>query len=136
MNDYRDGVREGMREGYWTIGKIIPMILLVLALMYGLGFLATGGDLAIYKFWAPKQEAARRQVFEQTKSYNQGMIQELQNMQFQYEQADKAHKDALASIILHRAADYPEESMPNDLRVFVQNLKHAQTSSEINREEK
>jgi len=122
-NEYRDSVREGLHEGYWTIGKIIPMILLILVVMYGLGFLATGGDLAIYKFWAPKQEAARRQVFEETKSYNQGMIQELQNMQMQYVQADQAHKDALASIILHRAADYPEDRMPRDLQVFVHNLK-------------
>lgn len=123
MNEYRNDVKEGLREGYWTIGKLIPMILLIMILLYGLGFLATGGDLAIYKFWAPKQEQVRREVFEQTKSYNQGMIQELQNMQFQYVQADKAHKDALATLILHRSADFKEENLPYDLKMFIKELK-------------
>ena len=128
-SEYRNTVREVEREGYWTLGRTIPVILLFLVLSYGLGFLATGGDLAIYRFWAPKQEAARREVFEQTKAYRQGMVQELQNMQFQYVQADPAGKAALASIILHRAADFPEDAMTPDLRSFIDELKREQTMS-------
>ena len=77
----------------------------------------------LYRYFAPKQEAVRRQVFEQTKSYNQGLVQELENMQFQYAQADDAHKAALASIILHRAADFDEDKLPRDLYAFIQQLR-------------
>ena len=48
----------------------------------------------------------RRETFEESKAYNAGMIQELQNMQFEYVKAAPEQKDALASIILHRVADY------------------------------
>jgi hypothetical protein len=97
----------------------------VLALIW----LAQGNDFFMLKVFAPKYEQVRRETFEQTKSYRQGMIQELQNMQFQYEEADKSHKDALASIILHRAADFPAEDMPTDLRRFIQSLKTKENKS-------
>lgn len=96
----------------------------VLVAFLALLWILQGNDFFMYKFFAPRQEAVRRQVFEQTKSYNQGMIQELQNMQFEYiKTADPKAKDALASIILHQAADFPEEKMPADLRAFIQGLK-------------
>ena len=57
------------------------------------------------------------------------MIQELQNMQFQYVKAEEAHKDALASIILHRVADYDESKLPKDLQTFVQQLRRERAES-------
>jgi hypothetical protein len=92
-------------------------------------FLIQGTDFFLYKYFAPKQEQVRRETFEQSKAYNQGMIQELQNMQFEYVKADAEHQKALASIILHRAADYPEEKMPDDLRVFINQLKQERLRS-------
>jgi len=102
---------------------IFAAFIFVLTIVLGLTWLAQGNDFFLYQYFAPKYENVRRQVFEQTKSYNQGMIQELQNMEFQYMQADPDHKDALATIILHRAADYDESKMPSDLREFVDNLR-------------
>lgn len=87
------------------------------------GALVMGSDFFLYKWFAPKKEAARREVYEQSKAYNQGMVQELQNMQFEYVQADAEHKKALASIILHRAADYDEDRLPPDLRQFINQLR-------------
>jgi hypothetical protein len=83
----------------------IAGFLVFFVFILGIGWVAQGNDFLLFKYFAPKQEAVRRQVFEQSKAYNQGMIQELENMQFQYEQADGAHKQALARIILHRSAD-------------------------------
>lgn len=97
-----------------------------LAAILALGWILALNDLAFTGFFAPKQEAIRRQTFEQSKSYNQGTIQELQNMQFEYIKADSAHKDALASIILHRAADFDEERLPSDLKSFIHTLKNEQ----------
>lgn len=106
------------------IGKISSAIGIFLFITVGLTWIIQGEDFALTKFWAPKYEAVRRQTFEESKAYNQGMIQELQNMRFQYIQANKDQKQALASIILHRSADYEEAKMPNDLKLFVQQLKH------------
>ncbi len=92
-------------------------------LLIGLGWFLTANDLLMANFFAPKQEAVRRKVFEQSKAYNQGMIQELQNMQFEYVKAKPEQQAALRSIILHRAADYPADSMPADLYAFIQEMK-------------
>jgi len=93
--------------------------ILFIVVFTGLGWLAQGNQFFMYKYFAPKQEAVRRQVFEETKSYNQGMVQELCNMQFEYIKASPSQQAALASIILHRAADYDENKLPSDLRQFI-----------------
>jgi len=96
---------------------------LVLTLLLGLIWIFQGNDFFMYKFFGLKYENTRREIFEQSKAYNQGVIQELQNMQFEYVKADEAHKNALASIILHRSADYDVDRLPADLRAFINELK-------------
>ena len=103
--------------------KLTALIVASMLAVLGLSWVVMGNEFFLYKFFAPKQEQVRREVFEQTKSYRQGMIQELENMQFQYVQADDEHKKALKFMILHRAADFPQDDMPSDLRSFVQSLK-------------
>lgn len=110
-----------------TVGGLVKSVVGVMVLLVvvggGLAWIVQGNDFFLYKTFAPARENVRREVFENTKSYNQGMVQELQNMQFEYVKADKEHQAALASIILHRAADFPEDKLPEDLRVFIQELK-------------
>lgn len=103
--------------------KTIGIIVLVPVAIIALTWIAQGNDFFLYRAFAPKYEQVRRETFEQTKSYRQGMIQELQNMQFQYEQADEAHKDALKSIILHRVADVPEDALTPSLNAFISELR-------------
>ncbi len=107
--------------------KLLIAAIFVIATMLVFGFVFSLYDLKMYSYFQPKYENARRQAFEQTKSYNSGMIQELQNMQFQYIQADQAHKDALKSLIIHRARDYGEDNLPPDLYEFVHHLESGVT---------
>jgi hypothetical protein len=95
----------------------------IVILVLGLTWLAQGNDFFMYRFFGIRYENARREIFEQSKAYRQGMVQELQNMLFEYEQADAKHQSALASIILHRAADVPDDAMPSDLRSSIQQLR-------------
>mgnify|MGYP001573481623 CR=1 FL=1 len=103
--------------------RVFSVVVGVVLLVLSLSWVALGNEFFLYQYFAPKFEGVRRQVFEETKSYNQGMIQELENMQFQYEQADDKHKPALAKIILHRAADYDEARLPLHLRTFINSLR-------------
>lgn len=112
---------------------ILAAIVLVLVLILGLGWVIQGNDFFMYKAFAPKYEGVRRATFEQSKAYNQGMIQELQNMQFAYvAEKDPEAKAALASIIVHRAADYnmDDSRVPGDLRDFVNKLKRERTETQ------
>ena len=97
-------------------------------LCLGLAWLGQGNEFFLYKYFAPRQEAVRRQVFETSRAFNQGMVQELQNMQFEYlKQSDPSVRASLASIILHRASGYnmDDSIVPADLRDFVASLKHS-----------
>jgi predicted restriction endonuclease len=103
-----------------VIGYVVAPLLALLLIIWAL----QGNDFFLTKVFAPKYEQVRRETFEQSKAYNQGMIQELQNMEFEYVKAAPEQQDALASIILHRVADYDIEKLPADLRAFVLQLRH------------
>ena len=60
-----------------VVGWMLLAVLLV-GVVCGVGWLAQGNDFLLFQFFAPKYEAVRRETFEQSKAYNQGMIQELQ----------------------------------------------------------
>lgn len=104
-----------------TLG-ILGVIILILALSW----IAAGNDFFLYKFFAPKTEQVRREVFEQTKSYNQGMVQQIRGYMAQYATADSSQKDALASVIIHETADYDESKLPSDCEDFIIKLRKAQ----------
>jgi len=111
-----------VKAGLLGIGGIVAIMGLA-GLGVGLGWCGEANNLAMHKVFDPQYEAVRRETFEQSKSYNQGMIQELQNMQFEYVQADSEHKAGLASIILHRSADYDVKKLPPDLAQFISDLR-------------
>ncbi len=108
-------------------GAVIGILVAVLALTW----IVQGNDFFMFKVFAPAYEQVRRDTFEQSKAYNQGMIQELQNMQFEYAKATPEQKEALASVILHRAADFnlDQPQVPADLRAFIAQLKRERTQA-------
>jgi hypothetical protein len=120
---YRDEFNEAQREFYWSVPRIAAAIIAMLAMMYGLGFLATGGDLAIYKFWAPKQADAQREVFEHTQSYIEGKRGNIARMRLEYETADPAHKAALRTMILSEADSVDISKLPATQQAFISSLR-------------
>ena len=105
------------------IVKVIGMVVVGIALFLAISIGIMGYDLFMYKFFGIKFENVRREIFEHSQSYNQGMKQELENMQFQIEQADDSHKTALAQIMRHRVSYYGYENLTPDLQRFVDKLK-------------
>jgi hypothetical protein len=103
--------------------KVFGLVIGILVAILCLTWIVQGNNFFMYKFFGIKYENTRREIFEQSKAYNQGMIQELQNMQFEYIKAKEEQKPGLASIILHRAADYDVDKLPIDLRQFISQLK-------------
>ena len=100
-------------------------ILAIVGGVVGLGALTWGiayHELIFTAFFAPKFENVRRNTFEQSKSFQTGAVQELQNMQFEYIKAAPEHKKALSDVIRHRAVEVPADAMPSDLQSFISNL--------------
>lgn len=98
-----------------TAAAIIAFLALIFVLqLFGLSSMS---------FFAPKVEAVRRATFEQSKSYNDGMQRDLENLQMDYLAADEVHKAALRSIVLHRFSVYPEASLSPSQRSFYNQLR-------------
>jgi hypothetical protein len=120
---YRDDAREVQKNTIWTLSRAFFVGFLILLGVYGLGFVATGGDLAIYRFWAPKQENAKRVVFENTQSYVQGKTEYLNQLRLDYETADGRQKEALRRTILTESSTVDNSKLPIDLQSFIRSLR-------------
>ncbi len=104
--------------------KYVAIAIGVIVLVLGLTWVVQGNEFFLYKVFGPAQEQVRREVFEESKAYNDGMAMELDAMRFEYVKAAPEHQAALASVILHRAATYDVDRLPVDLRQFIQELRN------------
>jgi hypothetical protein len=94
---------------------------LFLAVIAGLDY----SSLIWESFIGPKRENVRRQVFEQTKSYNQGMQQDLIKFMHEYNVSkDPEEKKAISSTVRHMMSDYDESKLEPELRSFLTKCKY------------
>lgn len=100
-----------MRTLFAVIGIAVSIAVGVTALN-ALGFVN-------FAFFAPRYEEVRRQTFEQSRAFNEGMVRDLENLRLQRTAAKTdAERDVIDATIRHRFSVYSEESLPPDLRSF------------------
>ncbi len=98
----------------------IVSIAVLLGLVVGLGLFG----LEYKKFFAPKHEEIRREVFVQTRSYNQGKIMELEKHRIEYlREKDTTSKTAIGNMILHKFADFDREMLSPEQRQFLKQVE-------------
>jgi len=111
-----------MKDFLKAVGFVLAVVTAMLLIGGYAGFGGRAIGLASDKAFAPREEAVRRETFEQSKAFQDGVISEIRNMQFEYLHADDAHKPLLADVIKHRAAELPYGSLPPDLHLFINQL--------------
>lgn len=106
-----------MKEIFAVIFGVIVLITIGLSIR--------GGALLSNKFFAPKEEAVRREVFEQSKAFNQGAIQELSTMYREYHApgTSESQRKAIKSVVLHQTADFNIENFPPYLYGWISQLR-------------
>jgi hypothetical protein len=110
-----------INEGRKSMKEAVVWLVAVVALI-ALGWIFAGNDLAMQRVFAPAREQVRRETFEESKAYRDGVIQEIRSMQFEYLKADDAHKAAMGAVIRHKLAGFPADALPPDLQQFVVEL--------------
>lgn len=90
-----------------------------------------GGGYAIRKVLLPAEESLRREVYEDSKSYRDGTIRDLDNVRTQWLGAsDDLQRKALADVALRRSVDFPEDALPEHLREWLSDLRVAPQGSD------
>lgn len=104
--------------------KIIVLSILGIVGVIALAFVLELGGLQWQKFFGPRREGVKRKVFEATRSYNQGKIQDLAKYKFEYSTTqDEGSKKVLEGVIRHRFADYDARKLPPGLKSFLEEIR-------------
>lgn len=103
--------------------QILGYSILALLVIAGLGFYTNSLDLGLFKFFGPKREAVKREIFEQSKEYQHGTIQELDKMRLEYIRTkDLDVKGAIASRALRMTAEFDKSNLPPDIRFWLEEI--------------
>lgn len=104
-----------MKNVLGAIGAVIIWVAVAAGLMFG-GFYA-------YQYFAPKYEGVRRDVMIESRAYSEATVRELYRMKRQYESAEtEAERATIRAAALHEFSIFPEDRLPNDLRVWFHSL--------------
>lgn len=97
---------------------------LVLALCLLVGLVIGGNHLRLYvmRTFGTEYENVRTDIYRNNKSYVEGTIRDLRELRREYLAADDEHKDAVKSLILHRAGELDYDRLPSDLRSFLKEI--------------
>ncbi len=111
--DYRDEVRFVKKEAFWTLGKIIPVGIVAIVALVALAFMLELGGLQWDRFFAPKKANVERQVFEQTKSFTHGKIQDLAKYYEEYTKTDVEDREPIRQLIIMNFAEFDAGNIQN-----------------------
>lgn len=98
-----------------SVLAFVALVILAIALEFG--------SLSWSRFFAPRRENVRREVFQRTRSYNEAKEQELLKYRIEYLRADDEEKPIIIGIIRQAFADYDETLLTPELGEFLSQIK-------------
>ena len=105
-----------------TIKYSIIALVGIAILTVGLSFIG----VLNFKIFGTAYENTRREVFKESQAYNEGMAQDISNIQQQYLTATPSQKDALAALILQRTSGYEINNLPSSQKAFIEKLRRGE----------
>ena len=103
--------------------KAIGAAVAVLGVILGVAFGAPYIQLQVMKMYGTKLESVKTDIYRENKSYVEGTVRDLRELQVQYVQATPSQQESLRSLILHRAGELDYDRLPLDVRQFLNELK-------------
>lgn len=111
-----------MKKILLGIGGAILSIIIFIALAFAFEL----GGLKWDRYFKPKHENVRREVFKETRSYNEAKAQELLKYRYEFMTAkDDVTKQAIADLIRHTFAEYDETKLSPELCSFLRQIKYS-----------
>ena len=104
--------------------KEFLVVVVIVFLMVVAWWFAVGNRLLLTKYLEAEYESAKREVFEETKSYNEGKTQQLAKYWQEYKTAaSDEDKAALKATIQTMFADYDADKLPLPLKNFLTEMR-------------
>ena len=103
----------------------IATVILVVAGLIGLAFLAPYVQLQVMRMYGTELESVKTDIYRENKSYIEGTIRDLRQLHVEYLSAEEEHKTALRDLILHRAGELDWDRLPSDVRQFLNELRNS-----------
>lgn len=104
-----------IKDTFFTIISIVVVVVIL--------FTATTAGIMWYRHFGIMRESATTDIYRENKSYVEGTVRDLRDLQVQYVQADESQKEALKGLILHRANELDWKLLPDDVQDFLEELK-------------
>ena len=103
------------------VSLTIGVLFLLFCLAFGLEWLGIGWE----GFFGPKRENVRRQVFEETQSFNQGKQQDLAKYFLEYKRAeDEVDRKAIQSVVQSQFSYVDADNVNSpELRSFLKKMR-------------
>jgi len=100
----------------YSVGGLLGIFILAISLEFlGLGWSS---------YFNPKKESVKREVFEQTKSYTQGMAQTLAKHYREYQKGSLEDKKIITNVIQTQFAEFDEDALNSPkLKQFLINTR-------------
>ena len=105
-----------------TISMVVAGISLIVGLLVG----APWAGLQLKRFLGTEAQSVETDIYRENKSYVEGTVRDLREMQVEYYGAEGDHKSAIASLILQRANELDWDRLPSDVSQFLRELKSIQ----------
>lgn len=109
-------------EALKWIGGFVVMVALIIAAAFGFPAL----QLQVMRMYGTELESVKTDIYRENKSYVEGTIRDLRELQVDYAKATDSQKESLAGLILHRANELDWDRLPGDVRTFLNELKEEQ----------
>jgi hypothetical protein len=100
-----------MKNAISIIAGVIAFVLFVLAYP------------TIYEYFGTRYANASREIFENSKPFLHGQIENLTRMQLEYRlAANEGHRDAIRSMVLTQTATMDKTKLPYELQTWIKSL--------------
>jgi cell division septal protein FtsQ len=114
------GIKGGTMKHNKFVLQIVAILAAVVVVIFVIGLLGLGWQ----KFFKPKYENVRREVFENTQSYVHGKIQDLAKYKVEYENAETSNREVIRQVIIVRFAEFDESKIQTTgLRNFLVQMR-------------
>jgi hypothetical protein len=110
-----------------SVGKLWLWLVGAMIFFGALGFVANGMGLISYKFFGPKWEDARRDVYENTNSFVKGKLADTNKHMLEWKRStDPVERNALKYTISQNLIDFDEDKYCKsvELKAFIKKMKY------------